>query len=161
MTADPDVSGLTDSEDEPSTAEPDVPTVPIPRESIPRYVAASIDNVFEMVAIVFAVKSMPPSWKLMQFPMILVAYLGYYLFFEGLFGRTPGKFMMGLIVVRYDGSRCTWRQAWIRTLTRLLEVNPLLLGAIPAALLIVTTRYHQRFGDKLAETLVVPVRSLE
>jgi uncharacterized RDD family membrane protein YckC len=75
-----------------------------------------------------------------------------------LFSRTLGKFCMGLIVVQYDGRRCTWRQAIIRTLFRFVEVNPLLLGALPAAISIIGSRHRQRFGDKVARTIVVPAR---
>jgi len=39
---------------------------------------------------------------------------------------------------------------------RVLEVNPVLLGAFPAALSVVFSPKHQRFGDKLAGTIVVP-----
>ena len=63
-----------------------------------------------------------------------VLYLVYYLVFEGLFSTTPGKAFFGLRVLRLNGKRGTWRCALIRTGTRLLEVNPLLLGGIPAAI---------------------------
>jgi uncharacterized RDD family membrane protein YckC len=43
---------------------------------------------------------------------------------------------------------------------RLIETNPLLLGAIPAAARIVMTRDKQRFGDKVADTIVVFRRSI-
>jgi uncharacterized RDD family membrane protein YckC len=38
----------------------------------------------------------------------------------------------------------------------ILEVNPLLLGGLPAGLVIISTKRKQRIGDLLAGTLVVP-----
>lgn len=34
-------------------------------------------------------------------------YLVYYIAFEGLFARTPAKFVLGIVVVRDDGGRPT------------------------------------------------------
>jgi uncharacterized RDD family membrane protein YckC len=84
-------------------------------------------------------------------------YLSYYLLLEGLWSRTIGKFLQGLVVRKLDGSRCGWTAALIRTLSRLIEVNPLLLGGLPAGVAIITTNRKQRIGDLLAQTVVVPV----
>src|SRR5437016_3666584 len=75
-----------------------VPAVAIPRELVPRYVAASVDNVLQMVGTVVLVKQLPSSWILLQLPVVIAVYLGYFLLFEGLFARTPGKLLMGVIV---------------------------------------------------------------
>ncbi len=61
------------------------------------------------------------------------------------------------IGTRYDGRPCTWTQAAIRSVLRLLEVNPICVGALPAALVIVFSVRQQRLGDMLAHTLVEPV----
>jgi uncharacterized RDD family membrane protein YckC len=151
-----DVVDLTDAD----ITAPDVPTVLIVRETVPRYIAASLDMALQMFAMVAFLKWLPPAWEILQAPVIVATYLGYFLLFEGFFGRTPGKLLMGLVVVQYDGRKCNWKQTWIRTLTRLLEVNPLLLGGIPAGILVVSTRYNQRWGDMLARTLVVQSRWL-
>jgi uncharacterized RDD family membrane protein YckC len=126
----------------------------------PRYIAAGIDNVFTMVIAIFAAKVLAEGRPVVQGVLLAVVYLAYFFVFEGLLARTPGKFLTGLVVVGIEGDRCTWKQATIRTLFRLLEVNPALLGAIPAALSVVFSPYHQRFGDKAAETLVVETRVL-
>jgi uncharacterized RDD family membrane protein YckC len=139
---------------------PREPEISIPREGVPRYVAATLDQLLTLVAIVLIAKFIHKRPDMWQWITIVVVYLGYFLLFEGLFATTPGKFVTGLVVVGYDGRRCTWRQAWTRTWMRILEVNPLLLGAIPAGLKIVFSPYHQRYGDILARTLVVPRSSL-
>lgn len=87
--------------------------------------------------------------------MMVGTYLGYFILFEGALGWTPGKLITGLRVVNYNGGRCTWRQAFIRSIWRIVEVNPLVLGALPAGVLIVTSAYQQRLGDRFARTLVI------
>ncbi|MCP3963087.1 MAG: hypothetical protein GY719_35050 [bacterium] len=47
----------------------------------------------------------------------------------------------------------------MRTLLRVFEVNPLLFGSLPAGLLVAFTKKHQRLGDSLAGTVVVPRHS--
>jgi uncharacterized RDD family membrane protein YckC len=144
----------------PDEAMPSVPEIAIPREGVPRYIAAGVDQLLMMVAIVLIAKFLHKRPDLWQWGTIVATYVGYYFLFEGLFARTPGKLLTGLVVVGYDGRRCTWRQAWTRNWMRLLEANPIILGEIPAALSIVFSRYHQRFGDKLARTVVVPRSSM-
>ena len=87
---------------------------------------------------------------------MVFSYLAYYLLFEGLFCTTPGKYFAGLTIRDFDGGRCSFRQTIVRTLFRVIEVNPILLGGIPAAASILWSRDKQRFGDKVARTVVVP-----
>jgi len=126
----------------------------------PRHLAAAMDNVLAMILAVFVAKSIDDGKPILQATALVVVFLGYYLLFEFLFSRTPGKFVTGLVIVELDGRRCTWRQVLIRTAFRLLEVNPLLLGGLPAAIRIIFSEHHQRFGDRFAETLVVYSRVL-
>jgi uncharacterized RDD family membrane protein YckC len=126
----------------------------------PRYIAASLDNVLAMVLGVVAAKSIGNDMPMASAIVLVVVYLAYFFISECLLSRTPGKLLTGLVVVGVDGERCTWGQTAIRTVFRLLEVNPLLLGAVPAALSVVFSPYHQRFGDKMAKTLVVETREL-
>lgn len=122
---------------------------------LPRHIAAILDNVVALTLGVLAAKSIEgPSG--LQVALLSAVYLGYYLLFEGFTSRTPGKLLTGLVVIQVDGQRCTWRQSLIRTAFRIVEVNPFFM--IPAALSIVLSRKHQRFGDKVARTLVIPTR---
>jgi uncharacterized RDD family membrane protein YckC len=127
---------------------------------LPRYIAASMDNAITMILGFAAALGLFQGMPVVQFLVLVIVYLGYFFLFEGLVSRTPGKFLTGLVVVGVEGEKCTWGQTAIRTAFRLLEVNPFLFGAIPAALSIVFSPYHQRFGDKTAETLVVERREL-
>jgi uncharacterized RDD family membrane protein YckC len=126
----------------------------------PRHLAAAMDNLLAMILAIVAAKSIDDGKPILQVVALISVFIGYYLVFELLFSRTPGKFVTGLIIVELDGRRCTWRHVLIRTAFRLLEVNPLFLGGLPAAVRIIFSEHHQRFGDRAAETLVVYSRVL-
>lgn len=96
----------------------------------------------------------PGTEPLIGFSFFLL-YFFYYLIFEWLLGATPGKLITGLTVRSLDGSRCTLRQALLRTSTRILETNPILLGKLPAAIIAFKSKRHQRWGDQWAGTVVV------
>jgi len=126
----------------------------------PRHLAAVMDNLLAMVLAVVAAKSIDVGRPTLQAVVLVVVFLAYYLVFELLFSRTPSKFVTGLVIVELDGRRCTWQHVLTRTAFRVLEVNPLFLGGLPAALSIIFSEHHQRFGGKVAETLVVHSRVL-
>jgi len=123
--------------------------------TIPRHIAAVLDNVLSMLFAVIVAKQMPDERPVLQVSAMVVAYLAYYLVFEFAFSSTPAKWMNGLVVRDFQGRRCSLRQTTIRTLTRLIEVNPLLLGGLPAAAQILWSQNKQRLGDRLAGTVVV------
>lgn len=87
-------------------------------------------------------------------------YPGYFFVCEALFSTTPGKHWYGLCVRHLDGSQCGVTGAFLRTITRLVEVNPILFGALPAVISIHCTQRKQRLGDLLAGTVVVDRRSV-
>lgn len=83
----------------------------------------------------------------------LAVILVYVFLLEGLIGYTPGKYLLGLVVVKSDGSRCTVGAALIRNLAWFIDMLPgVNLVAIASIYL---TDNHQRVGDLLADTLVV------
>ena len=128
---------------------------------VPRHIAASLDMMLMLIVAVVAAKQFSNDLPLLQTAIAIAIYPTYYLLWEGFTARTPGKLLTGLVVVDLSGQRSSWKQVAIRTLFRLLEVNPVLFGAIPAALCIVTSPHHQRLGDKAAGTIVVPTRRLK
>lgn len=91
---------------------------------------------------------------------LLATVFGYHLVFEASVGATPGKWLVGIRVVEVHGNPPRFWQALVRTLARLVEVNPLLFGGLPAGLIADNTKYRQRLGDLLARTFVVKVRDL-
>jgi uncharacterized RDD family membrane protein YckC len=87
--------------------------------------------------------------------LALIFLLGYFPVTEGLWGQSLGKLIMGLVVVDEKGDRPGLLRAAGRTLTRLVEVNPLLLGGIPAGITVALNDKRQRLGDMLAGTYVI------
>jgi uncharacterized RDD family membrane protein YckC len=77
---------------------------------------------------------------------------GYFFIFEALFGRTPGKMILQLRVVRTDGRRVGVGGAFIRNLIRPLDL--FFFGLIGAASILAGFK-RQRIGDRLGHTQVV------
>ncbi len=77
---------------------------------------------------------------------------GYFFVFEALFGRTPGKMILQLRVVRADGRRVGVGGAFIRNLIRPLDL--FFFGLIGAASILAGFK-RQRIGDRLGHTQVV------
>ena len=66
--------------------------------------------------------------RLEEIPDILLGIpisLCYYVFWEGFFARTPGKFLTGTRVIGEDGSPPSWGQVIGRTLCRYIPFEPL------------------------------------
>jgi len=136
-----------------------------------RYIAAVVDNSFAVLLVMIVAanlsENLEPSGNVaidaaIGFGLLLL-YFGYFLIFESLLSSTPGKLMFSLRVLHLDGTRCSLKAAIIRTLTRLLEVNPVVLGCLPAALVVWNSKHKQRWGDILAGTVVTgrkPVRAV-
>ncbi len=91
--------------------------------------------------------------------LILLA-LAYFPVLEHLFGRTLGKLVFRLRIVNSTGGLPSWGQAILRTLLRIVEVNPVLLGGIPAGIIVLSTKTHQRLGDIAAGTFVLRAEDL-
>lgn len=85
----------------------------------------------------------------------------YHAAFEGVYGISLGKWLFGIRVVDVEGNSPGLNRAAIRTALRLVEVNPLLFGGVPAGLVADFTRYRQRLGDLLAKTYVVKYSDLK
>jgi uncharacterized RDD family membrane protein YckC len=74
--------------------------------------------------------------------------LGYYMFFEGVFGRSPGKLLTGTYVVNEDGTKPRFSQIVGRSLARFVPFEPLsFFGNSP-------TGWHDRWSG----TRVVKIR---
>jgi uncharacterized RDD family membrane protein YckC len=130
------------------------------RVNTSRFLAANIDHAFAVV--LFLAVGMNSAELLGNIGAGIVAlstYVCYYFLSEWLIGSTPGKLLFGLVVRQINGP-CQAHQIGIRTLLRFVEVNPLLLGAIPAGIAVWCTQRGQRIGDILAGTVVVQAYDL-
>jgi uncharacterized RDD family membrane protein YckC len=85
--------------------------------------------------------------------------LGYGIVFEAFRnGRTPGKWCLGIRVIRQTGSSVDFVSAGIRNFLAIADFAPaLLLGPI----LIQSTNRRQRLGDMAAGTIVIREREME
>lgn len=143
------------------------PELPAPeRASIQaRAIAAGIDALIWLAAVVTLgvfysgiSSSNGPFWIKIGGPPLLMAtvlWLGYMSLMEARYGASVGKRVRGLRVVMEDGEPVTLEAALIRNLMRFLDalpyVVPYLVGAVAAS----NSPLTQRFGDRVAETMVV------
>lgn len=78
--------------------------------------------IFFVLGLVFALAGLDDALEtITHLPDLLVgvlATIAYYLLFEGLFSRTPGKFLFGTIVVDEEGGRPGFKRVLGRTLLR-------------------------------------------
>jgi uncharacterized RDD family membrane protein YckC len=120
-----------------------------------RMLAVGIDGSIAIVLSLIAAGMINSFGSAAVITALCSVYLAYFFVFEVLWSRTPGKYLFGLRVCQVDGSRCTLRSAMLRTLLRVIEVNPILFGALPAGIMLLVTKRKQRLGDLLAGTVVI------
>jgi uncharacterized RDD family membrane protein YckC len=99
----------------------------------------------------------PGAWSGVVGILWIIYIPAYFLVMETLWGRTVGKFVAGTIVLTSEGELPGFWRVLIRTVFRLIEVNPILLGGVPAGIAVLATPNKQRLGDLAAGTYVIPV----
>ncbi|GDX40727.1 hypothetical protein LBMAG21_10190 [Armatimonadota bacterium] len=95
--------------------------------------------------------------------LVWVTMFGYALIFEALWsGRTPGKKIMGLRVLRDGGYPLNFLSSAVRNLLRIVDFGliplgaaPLVLFGVPGLISIFFSPTYKRIGDYLAGTIVV------
>jgi len=87
---------------------------------------------------------------------ILISFV-YYIGLEGLRGATLGKQVVGIKVVNEDGSPIDWTAAILRNVLRIVDALPCFY--IVGIVLINNSEQKQRFGDRIAKTVVVEKNS--
>lgn len=133
----------------------------------PRAVAAAVDLLLATVVAVVPLVAVWAVWLLGFGGGVLSAVVlglaaltafalqfAYFVYFEGRHGRTPGKRLMDLAVVKEDGTPCDYGDAAVRTFARLVDG----LGPVPylvGLVVVLVTERNQRIGDLLADTVVV------
>ena len=80
--------------------------------------------------------------------------VAYFPVMETVWGGAVGKLATGTRVVNVRGERPAWWQSIIRTLLRLIEVNPFLVGGVPAGIVALMSGNRQRLADMLPGTYV-------
>lgn len=93
-----------------------------------------------------------------QWGFVLLVGLVYAVAAEAVLGATVGKLLLGLRVVRFDGTPIGWTRAAVRNFLRVVDgfpfVVPYLLGW---AVALGDARQRQRLGDRVARSVVVRV----
>jgi uncharacterized RDD family membrane protein YckC len=93
--------------------------------------------------------------------LLMVGVPLYYVLLEGAWGATLGKLALKLRVVDRSGNVPGFGRAIVRTLLRAIEVNPFLLGALPAVVVVALSRGRRRLGDMAAGTYVLLAADVE
>jgi uncharacterized RDD family membrane protein YckC len=89
-------------------------------------------------------------------PAFLVVIFGYYFVIEGRFGRTPGKALLGLRVLKTDGTKIGYKEAILRNLSK---YNNVLIVIDVLIMLFFFNREKQRGCDRIADTIVVHTKA--
>lgn len=100
--------------------------------------------------------------------LIWLLMFGYALFFEAFWaGRTPGKRVLGLRVVRDGGYPLTFLASAVRNLLRIVDLGlfplgggALFLGGLPGLLSLFFSPTYKRLGDYAAGTVVILDRTV-
>jgi len=124
----------------------------------PRAVAIIIDTVILfivgwIIALLFG-STTTMGFNLSGAPALLLFLIAfaYYIVMEAQKGATVGKMLLGLRVVKEDGSAIDWQASIVRNLLRIVDgLFIYLVGAI----LVWTSDKKQRLGDRLANTIVI------
>ena len=86
---------------------------------------------------------------LILIPIVMIA--AYFICFWQWRGQTPGKLVLGIRVVRFNGDPVSWGGAIMRFLGYIISAAPLLIGLLWVAYDLRRQGWH----DKLAETYVI------
>ncbi len=122
----------------------------------PRFLALLIDSVILFAVdypLPFLFRAAQGTWGvfILAFSPGLLALL-YLIVMEATQGATLGKMALGLRVVKTDGSPINWSQSIIRNLLRIVDC---LFCYLVGAILVWNSPLRQRFGDRVAHTVVV------
>jgi len=93
-------------------------------------------------------------WVLLELTLTTLYFVSFELLWDG---RTPGKRLTHLRVIREGGARVGWRDSLLRNLLRAVDSLP--TGYLLGLVAIVASPRGQRLGDLVAGTLVVRERA--
>lgn len=85
----------------------------------------------------------------------VLGYLGYFVIPEGMYGKTPGKKLAGLVVVNADGTPISFTDSVVRNLLRVIDG---LFSYAVGLVIMLLNDDRQRLGDIVAGTVVVRAR---
>ena len=80
---------------------------------------------------------------------------GYFVAMESIWAATLGKLLLGIRVVRQDGSRCSFGSVLVRNVMRIVDAFPYLIPYLAGFIVLVGNDGQRRLGDMAAGTTVV------
>ena len=129
-----------------------------------RFLAESIDSIITMIPVGIPLYFIYKEGSFFDNPfrfaaiamfstgcLLLLNFL-YHSFLEGLWGKTIGKMICSIIVLKDDFTKCNIGRAFLRNLMRIVDIFFYYLVAV---VLMAGTMKWQRLGDIVAETVVV------
>lgn len=118
-----------------------------------RILAALIDIVI-LYIIEFILIAITHNSALGGFLAFIIS-IGYLIVMEGQRGATLGKMALGLRVVKMDGTPITMNESVIRNLLRIVDAVPFFIPYLLGIIFIGNSPLKQRFGDRIAKTMVI------
>ncbi len=100
--------------------------------------------------------TLPSGTTFAEYAISFVATTFYFIFFEWIYGATPGKIILSMRVIMDDGRPCTFVAALVRALLRYIDG---FFFGVPAAV-VMRAPFYKRIGDNSAHTIVVSSKSL-
>lgn len=93
------------------------------------------------------------GFLLIYYFAVAILVIVYFTYFIGYNGQTPGKMLFGLYVIRANGERMNFRQAFLRWVGYVLSGTAFYLGFLWA----IFDRKKQGWHDKLAGSIVIHI----
>jgi uncharacterized RDD family membrane protein YckC len=95
------------------------------------------------------------TYAVLQIGIMTIMPFVYYIIMEAVQGATLGKMLLGIRVVKLNGSPIGWGQSITRNLLRIIDHIPYGIPYLLGAILIWSSPTKQRLGDRVADTVVV------
>ena len=114
-------------------------------------IAAGLVDLIIMMIIIYPLMFIAGQSMGLQLAFSFIGIL-YFIVMEALKGQTVGKMVLGIKVVKKDGTPISWGESVIRNLLRIVDG---LFFYLVGIICIAVTPNKQRVGDMAASTLVV------
>lgn len=124
-----------------------------------RGLASTIDYIIAFMVLVGVESALGKEVYLSTVIVWVVLAISYIPITEGLTGFTLAKYLLRIKVIDKHGNPPGILKAYVRTFFKLVEVNPLLIGGIPAGIVVLCSSYGQRLGDMAVQTFVIDCSS--
>jgi uncharacterized RDD family membrane protein YckC len=138
----------------------------------PRLIAVLLDTLFSsieisvigivlfmlIIGVSATASTLDPAIMLVLFVAVVILGLvlvsGYFIIFESLWnGQTPGKRIAGIRVIKRGGQPLEFRDVFMRNLLRIVDYLP--TNGLTGLVCFFVSKYQQRLGDLVADTVVV------